>query len=89
LRGVDNKGLNVRSKSRTSSRKPRRPVAKVLIPAANPHRLAALRNCRIKAGEEESALALQSPWRREHLFASQQALETVDFFGQQLAELDA
>ncbi|MFO0123325.1 MAG: hypothetical protein ACK520_12795 [Inhella sp.] len=60
-----------------------------MIPAANPHRLAALRNCRIKAGEEESALALQSPWRREHLFASQQALETVDFFGQQLAELDA
>ncbi|MCZ8235750.1 MAG: hypothetical protein O9335_11410 [Inhella sp.] len=51
--------------------------------------MAALRNCRIKAGEEESALALQSPWRREHLFASQQALETVDFFGQQLAELDA
>ncbi|MFN7666328.1 MAG: IS110 family transposase, partial [Inhella sp.] len=55
----------------------------------DPMRLAALRNCRIKAGEEESALALQSPWRREHLFASQQALETVDFFGQQLAELDA
>jgi transposase len=51
--------------------------------------LAALRNCRIKASEEEIALALQGHWRREHLFALKQALEAFDFCGQQLAELDA
>jgi transposase len=55
----------------------------------DPMRLAALRNCRIKASEEEIALALQGHWRREHLFALKQALEAFDFCGQQLAELDA
>ena len=55
----------------------------------DPMRLAALRNCRIKASEEEIALALQGHWRHEHLFALKQALEAFDFCGQQLADLDA
>lgn len=55
----------------------------------DPWKLAALRNCRIKASETDIALALQGNWRHEHLFALRQALAAFDFCGQQLTELDA
>jgi transposase len=55
----------------------------------DPCKLAALRNCRIKASETDIALALQGNWRHEHLFALRQALAAFDFCGQQLTELDA
>ncbi len=64
-------------------------VRAIIAGQRDPWRLAALRNCRIKASEEDIALALQGNWRCEHLFALKQALEAFDFCGQQLAALDA
>lgn len=52
------------------------------------HRLAALRDRRIQASEEEIAKSLQGNWRSEHLFALKQALAKFDFIGTQLAEVD-
>lgn len=51
--------------------------------------LAAYRDRRIKASEEEIAKSLQGNWRGEHLFALKQALAVFDFCGVQLAECDA
>ena len=50
--------------------------------------LAAMKNSRIRAGEEEIAKSLQGTWRAEHLFALKQALDSFDFIGTQLAEVD-
>lgn len=52
------------------------------------HVLAALKNSRIHASEEEIAKSLQGNWRAEHLFALKQALASFDFTGTQLAEVD-
>jgi transposase len=51
--------------------------------------LAAYRDVRIKASEDEIAKSLQGNWRSEHLFALKQALAGFDFCGTQLAECDA
>ncbi len=64
-------------------------VRAIVAGERDPWRLAALRNCRIRASETDIALALQGTWRHEHLFALRQALASFDFCGQQLAELDA
>ncbi|MBL0041640.1 MAG: IS110 family transposase [Xanthomonadales bacterium] len=50
--------------------------------------LAAFRNARIRASEDEIAASLQGHWRSEHLFALKQALDAFDFGGTQLAECD-
>jgi transposase len=50
--------------------------------------LAALKNARIHASQDEIAKSLQGTWRAEHLFALKQALEAFDFIGTQLAECD-
>ena len=50
--------------------------------------LAALRNSRIQANEEQIAASLQGTWRTEHLFALQQALAMFDFVGTQLGQCD-
>jgi len=50
--------------------------------------LAAYRDRRIKASEEEIAKSLQGNWRAEHLFTLKQALATFDFCGVQLTECD-
>lgn len=52
------------------------------------HTLAALRNARIHAGEDEIAASLQGSWRAEHLFALKQALDAFDFIATQLAQCD-
>ena len=51
--------------------------------------LAALRDKRIRASEEEIAKSLEGNWRVEHLFALAQALETFDFIVTQIAQCDA
>jgi transposase len=51
--------------------------------------LAAHRDRRIKASEEEIAASLQGTWRAEHLFALKQALARFDFWGEQLQECEA
>jgi len=53
------------------------------------HTLAASRDVRVKASEDEIAKSLQGTWRDEHLFALKQALAAFDFCGTQLAECDA
>jgi transposase len=50
--------------------------------------LAAMKNVRIHASEEEIAKSLQGNWREEHLFALKQALTLFDFIGTQLMECD-
>lgn len=54
----------------------------------DPQELAAYRDCRIKASEEEIAASLLGNWRQEHLFELKQALQAYDFCGQLLAECD-
>jgi len=54
----------------------------------DPYTLARLRHQRVKATEEEVALALEGTYREEHMFALKQALQGYDFFQQQLAECD-
>ena len=49
--------------------------------------LAALKNSRIRASDDEIARSLQGNWRTEHLFALKQALGAFDFVGTQLAEV--
>ena len=50
--------------------------------------LAAWRDSRIKASEEEIAASLQGTWRAEHLLALKQALGRFDFYAQQLQECE-
>jgi len=50
--------------------------------------LAAMKNARIRASEQDIAKSLQGNWRTEHLFALKQALAAFDFIGTQLAECD-
>jgi transposase len=50
--------------------------------------LAAMKNVRIQASNDEIAKSLQGNWRAEHLFALKQALDAFDFIGTQLAECD-
>lgn len=54
----------------------------------NPYVLASLKNCRVRATEEEIARSLQGTWRCEHLFALRQALDAFDFCGKQLQQCD-
>lgn len=54
----------------------------------NGYVLAAMKNVRIRASEDEIAKSLQGSWRAEHLFALKQALDMFDFIGTQLAECD-
>ena len=46
-------------------------------------------NRRCKKSEQEIAKALTGNYRREHLFALQQALALYDFYTEQLAACDA
>jgi len=50
--------------------------------------LAAMKNSRIHASDDEIAKSLQGNWRTEHLFALKQAVAGFDFVGSQLAEVD-
>jgi transposase len=48
------------------------------------HKLSAFHNPQMKASKEELGKALQGNWKREHLFALQQALTCYDFFKAQM-----
>ena len=50
--------------------------------------LAAMKNVRIKASDEEIAKSLQGNWRAEHLFTLRQAINAFDFVGTQVGECD-
>jgi transposase len=64
-------------------------VRAIVAGERDPQVLAAYRDCRIKATEEEIAASLLGNWRDEHLFALKQALGAFDFCASQLAECDA
>lgn len=55
----------------------------------NPVKLAQHRDPRCAKSEEEIAKALTGNYRREHVFALQQALALYDFYAEQLKECDA
>ena len=63
-------------------------IRAILTGERDGHVLAALRNARIQASPEEIAKSLQGSWRAEHLFALKQAVDSFDFTGTQLAEVD-
>lgn len=64
-------------------------VRAILAGERNPHVLAQFRDPKCKHSEEEIAKALTGNYRREHLFALQQAVELYDLYGQQIAAVDA
>jgi transposase len=63
-------------------------VRAILAGERDPMVLAAYRDSRIKASEEEIAASLQGTWKAEHLLALKQALARYDFFAEQLQECD-
>ncbi|WP_132649736.1 IS110 family RNA-guided transposase [Rubrivivax gelatinosus] len=54
----------------------------------DPLMLAALKNTRVRASDEDIARSLHGNWRDEHLFALRKALDAFDFCGQQLQQCD-
>lgn len=54
----------------------------------NTYVLAGMKNCRVRASEDQIARSLQGNWRAEHLFSLRQALDAFDFCGRQLQECD-
>jgi transposase len=54
-----------------------------------PAKLAALRDRRIHASEQEIAKSLRGNWREEHLFALSQALKLFDAYKERISECDA
>ena len=54
----------------------------------DPHQLAALRDYRIRASEEEIARSLEGTWRPELLFVLKQELDAYDARQRQIAECD-
>lgn len=63
-------------------------VRAILAGERDPMMLAAYRDSRIKASEEEIAASLQGTWKAEHLLALKQAMGRYDFFAEQLQECD-
>jgi transposase len=63
-------------------------VRAIVAGERDPQELAAYRDRRIKASEEEIAASLEGTWRAEHLFALKQALATFDFCAGQLLECE-
>lgn len=55
----------------------------------DPYKLAAHRDGRVKASEQDIAESLHGNWREEHLFALQQSLALYDEYHQQIAMCDA
>ena len=63
-------------------------VRAIVAGERDPQELAAYRDRRIKASEEEIAASLEGTWRAEHLFALKQALAAFDFCAAQLQECE-
>src|SRR5258706_4348808 len=60
----------------------------ILAGERDPQRLAKLRHPHCHHDEDDSAKALQGPWRAEHLFALQHAIVLYDFSHQQIPQGD-
>jgi transposase len=64
-------------------------VRAIVAGQRDPQQLAALRQPGCKKSEQQIAKALTGNYRREHLFALQQALALYDFYTEQIATCDA
>jgi transposase len=63
-------------------------IRAILSGRRNPQELAALRDPRIQATEQEIIHSLQGNWKADVLFALQQAVDAYDFFRQQIIKCD-
>ena len=63
-------------------------IRAILAGERDPHRLASLRDPRCKNSVATITKALQGDWRKEHLFALQQAVELVDAYHAKIAACD-
>jgi transposase len=64
-------------------------VRAILAGERDPVRLAALRDMRIQASEQELVQSLRGNWKEDVLFELQQAVDAYDFYRQQIAQCDA
>jgi transposase len=60
----------------------------ILAGERDPRQLAKLRDCRVRASEEEIAHSLEGNWREDVLFELQQVVEAYDFLQRQIAACD-
>ena len=63
-------------------------VKAILAGERDPYQLAALRNWRVKASEEEIARSLEGNWQNDLLFVLQQEQDGYEFCQKQMAECD-
>jgi transposase len=63
-------------------------VKEILAGERDPHKLAAYRDPRVKASEEEIARSLEGNWQDDLLFVLQQEQDGYDFCQKQIAECD-
>lgn len=63
-------------------------IKAILAGERDPYQLAALRNWRVKASEEEIARSLEGNWQEEQLFVLQQEQDGYQFCLKQMAECD-
>jgi transposase len=63
-------------------------IKAILAGERNPHVLAAFRDCRVKASEEEIARSLEGNWQEDLLFLLQQEQDGYEFCQKQMAECD-
>src|SRR5438034_1938357 len=54
----------------------------------DPHKLAAFRDCRVKASEEQIARSLEGNWQEDLLFVLKQEQDGYEFCQKQMAECD-
>jgi len=63
-------------------------IKAILAGERDPHKLAAFRDCRVKANEEQIARSLEGNWQEDLLFVLQQEQEGYQFCQKQMAECD-
>jgi transposase len=63
-------------------------IKAILAGERDPHALAALRDWRVKAGEEEIARSLEGNWQEDQLFVLKQEQDSYEFCQKQIAQCD-
>src|SRR6266446_2780709 len=63
-------------------------IKAILAGERDPHKLAAFRDCRVKASEEEIARSLEGNWQEDLLFVLKQEQAGYEFCQKQMAECD-
>src|SRR5215471_4762301 len=63
-------------------------IKAILKGERDPHKLAALRDYRVKANEQQIAQSLEGHWQDDHLFVLRQEQDGYEFCQKQMAECD-